>query len=99
MKTITHKSSYKVGNGQIHLVIMIGDGQFGSSRVIVGDELFKQERLVDRDIGLGTALAGQTISSVSVVTDTVAETNRTSVTYRLTGGPNGAWQHVSEFTV
>ena len=98
MKTLTHKSGYKVGSGQIHMVITIGDGQFGSSSVIIGDTLFDQERLFDRDIGMGSELSGKKIVAVSVVTDTNEQTNHTSITYELSGGP-APYRHRSEFTV
>jgi hypothetical protein len=42
---------------------------------------------------------GQLIDAASIVTDVMKETNRTSVTYELTGGPGGASVHTSMFTV
>lgn len=98
MKKITHRSMYKVGDGQVRLTVTIGEGQFGSSTVVVGDTVFDHERRFDRDIGVGPALIGKKLIIVSVVTDTHPQTNRTSMTYQLRGGPTKS-EHTSEFTV
>ena len=98
MKTINYSASYQVGSGPVRLVIRIGDAQFGSSLVIVGATLFPQARTFDQILG-GAELVGKTISAVSVVTDTNAQTNHTSVTYELSGGPSGVMTQESEFTV
>jgi hypothetical protein len=98
MKKITHRSTYHVGAGQVHLTVTIGEGQFGSSTVVAGDTVFDHERRFDRDIDLGPALVGKKLTIVSVVTDTNPQTNRTSMTYQLHGGPTKS-EHTSEFTV
>jgi hypothetical protein len=98
MKKITHRSTYNVAEGQVHLKVLIGEGQFGSSSVVAGDTVFDQERRFDKDIGSGPALRGKKLSIVSVVTDTNPQTNRTSTTYQLSGGATKS-EHTSEFTV
>lgn len=100
MKTIKHTSKYKVGSGQgqVHLRVVIGEGQFGSSSVVVGASLFPQVRTFDENIGLPAELNGKLISAISVVTDTNKQTNLTSVTYELSGGPQ-PFGHSSEVTV
>jgi hypothetical protein len=98
MKKIEHNSTYTVGTGTLQLVVTIGEGQFGSTLVIVGDKMFDQARQFDADIGLGSELKGKTLEIFSVVTDTNLQTNRTSVTYQLTGGPV-PWKQTLMFTV
>jgi len=66
--------------------------------VAVGEMLYEQERQFDRDIGQGDELRGKKIVAVSIVSDTNPQTNHTSVTYELTGGPVPA-KYTSEFTV
>jgi hypothetical protein len=98
MKKITHRSTYKVAEGQVHLTVTIGEGQFGSTTVVVGEKVFDHERRFDRDIGAGGALRGKQLTIVSVVTDTNDQDDDTSVTYELTGGALNT-KHTSEFTV
>lgn len=87
-KTIESAHPYKVGDGIVHLKVTIGPGQFGSSLVTVGDKEYDQARTVDVDLGSGADLKGKVAKVFSVVTDTNRQTNMTSVTYRLTGGPS-----------
>jgi hypothetical protein len=95
MKKVEHSSSYTVGDGVVHLIVTIGEGQFGSTLVTVGAKVFDQERTFDHDVGTGAQLRGQTISVFSVVNDTNTQTNLTSVAYELTGGPTPLKQTVS----
>lgn len=87
MKKVEHASQYAVGDGDVRLKVTIGQGQFGSTLVTVGAKVFAQERLFDQVIGRGRELRGQAVTVFSVVNDTNLQTNRTSVTYELTGGP------------
>jgi hypothetical protein len=97
-KAVSFSSAYRVGNGPIKLTVTIGDGQFGSTLVQVGDQLLDHERTFDAVIGNGSDLAGKLLRIFSVVTDTNKQTNRTSVTYRLEGGPE-VLEHTLSFTV
>jgi hypothetical protein len=87
MKKVEHASQYVVGNGDVQLEVTIGEGQFGSTLVTVGAKVFPQQHLFSQVLGSGPALRGQVVSVFSVVNDTNPQTNRTSVTYELTGGP------------
>lgn len=98
MKKIEHEAVHRVGTGNLRLQVTIGEGQFGSSLVVVGAKLFPQCREFDEDLGLGSELAGKQLTIVSIVTDTNEQTNRTSVRYRLTGGPT-EWKQTLSFTV
>ena len=49
--------------------------------------MFEQEHDFDQVLGNGIELVGKSVTVFSVVTDTNDQTNRTSVTYRLSGGP------------
>jgi hypothetical protein len=98
LKKITHKSSFHVGQEPVQLTVTIGQGQFGSSTVVVGDTFVGHEHLFDQRIGSGNQLAGKVLRIVSVVTDINPQTNDTNVTYRLQSGA-AASQHTSEFSV
>ena len=87
MKKVEHSSTYRVGTGDIRLEVTIGEGQFGSTRATVGAKQLDDVHDMNQLIGKGSELAGQVLTVRSVVTDTNLQTNRTSVTYRLTGGP------------
>jgi hypothetical protein len=95
---IEHSSTYKVGTGDIRLQVTIGDGQLGSSRAVVGSKQFDAAGKLDEVVGKGSDLAGQKLTVRSTVTDTNKQTNNTSVTYRLTGGP-GTFEETLTFTV
>jgi hypothetical protein len=92
MKKIEHEAAYTVGEGQVHLRVVIGEGQFGSTLVTAGSKVFDQARTFEGCIGLGAELRGKDLNIFSVVTDTNLQTNRTSVTYVLTGGPSPSHQ-------
>lgn len=98
MKTIEHEGVYFVGDDNVRLTVTIGEGQFGSVRVIAGGKLFPHERTFDQTLGSGKDLKGTELVIASVVTDTNRQTNRTSVSYRLTGGPT-EWRQTLTFTV
>jgi hypothetical protein len=98
MMKIEHNASYSVGTGTLRLVVTIGDGQFGSTLLVVGGTAFPQVREFDADIGLSADLKGKTLSIFSVVTNTNTQTKHTSVTYQLTGGPV-PWQQTFMCTV
>jgi len=98
MKKISYATSYKVGQGDIRLQVVIGDGQFGSTLVTLGSQVWEQAHDFDHVLGTGVALAGKTLSVTSIVTDTNVQTNQTAVTYRLSGGVVPL-EHTVTFTV
>ena len=98
MKKVSYESTYKVGSDDIRLQVFIGDGQFGSTLVTVGADVFSHAHDFDQVLGSGAALAGKTVNVTSIVTDTNLQTNETSVLYKLTGGPTSL-EHTLTFTV
>jgi len=86
MKRVSIDTTYRVAQGTVRLSITIGDAQIGGSVVHLGDRELAIGDISNLTIGTGSALKGQTLSIKSVVTDTNDATNRTSVSYRLTGG-------------
>ena len=100
MKTVKHTSKYSVGSGAgaIHLTVTIGEGQLGSSTVVVGPKLFDTVKFFDAGIGKPSTISGQKLVIVSVVSDTNESTNRTSVRYAIKGGSQ-PFEHKSELTV
>lgn len=79
---------YEVAAGPVELTVVIGDGQRGVTLVFLDTQ-----ELTARPgsgghylVGSGPDLAGHSLSVESTVADVRAETNRTSITYRLTGG-------------
>lgn len=86
---VSVEKDYKVGAGRITLSLIIGEGQFGRS-----DVRLNTQRLVRASgsigsllVGQGTDVQGKTLRIRTIVHDTVAATNRMSVTYILSGGP------------
>jgi hypothetical protein len=82
------EESYKAkATGDVAITIVIGSGQFGSIRVRIGGQKIAaaQERL-HLVLGKGADVAGKRIDVLSVVNDVNPMTNRTEVTYTLTGG-------------
>ena len=82
------RADYQVAAGPVELTIVIGDGQRGVSLVFLD-----AEELIVRPgepghylVGSGPTVAGHTLSVESTVADVRAETNRTSITYVLSGG-------------
>lgn len=79
-------TTYEVGEGAVRLTITIGNAQFGSSLVRLGEEELGLGAIENLTLGDGPELAGQTLFVKSVVTDISDKTNRTSIRYVLTGG-------------
>jgi hypothetical protein len=77
---------YAVGDGPVTLKVTVGEGQFGSSGVYRGAERIEPDGGV-HPLGDGPALDGTSVYVASTVTLTDPARRRTSVTYRLEGGP------------
>lgn len=87
MRRVEDSETYQTGTGSIHLTVTIGEGQFGSSRVRLNDVIVDRMRhTFDGNVGTAAECRGKKLTIVSVVTDVRPQTNRTSVTYELTGG-------------
>lgn len=95
MADVTLKKDYQTRNRDIFLSVTIGEGQFGTSDVMVDkDQILRASGSIGKlRVGNGKDLAGKTLNVLSVVSDVSTATNRMSVTYKLTGG-----QTTSEFT-
>ncbi len=87
MQTVTYSSDYKVGTEQVRLKVTIGEGQLGFVLIVLDGKIFKGENGFEGDLGLGSNLIGKHLRVTTIVTDENIQTDKTSVTYRLTGGP------------
>ena len=85
---VTLKKKYTVGKGDVFLSLIIGDGQFGSTDVFLDDKrILRTSGSFGRlRVGKGAEVAGKSLSVSTIVNDTVVQTNRMSVTYKLSGG-------------
>lgn len=89
MADVVTNGTYGVGNGRgdIFLAVNIGDGQFGTSRAFLnGTVLATGSGPMVIRIGPARDLKSKTLMVRSIVNDVNSQTNRMSVTYRLTGG-------------
>ena len=79
--------TYAVDTQDVTLSLTIGDGQFGVSDVHLGSQqLVRASGPITVRVGKGPDIAGQTLVVTSVVNDVNTQTNKMSVSYRLTGG-------------
>lgn len=82
------ETSYRVGHGDVHLSIVVGDGQIGGSAVRLDDKLIATGDIKKMRIGNGAEIANRKLVVKTIVSDENDSTNRTSVTYVLAGGPS-----------
>lgn len=90
---------YRVGKGdKVTLKITIGYAQVGTTTVNLGSNklVSDQKNTFELPIGSGEDLNGKTLYCSTIVADIQKETNQTSVTYELTGGPQGFKQTLQE---
>jgi uncharacterized protein with LGFP repeats len=75
---------------EIKLTVSIGEAQLGVTSVNLENDLIVNNQVgtVRIIIGRAETLAGKSLYCSSTVTDVRTETNRTSITYMLEGGPN-----------
>jgi hypothetical protein len=85
---------YEVGKDLVVLRIFIGEGQFGSSAVLLGEGELASGSLAMVRVGEGVDLKGERLTITSTVTDVQRLTNLTSVTYVLSGGPRIEEHHM-----
>lgn len=84
------QGEYQVGDGDVTLRIAVGEGQLGTSLVRLDGKELASGSLGMLLLGPGPALAGRRIRVATTVTDVQRLTNRTSVRYVLSGGPEEA---------
>ncbi len=84
--------NYPVGNGPgpVLLSVIIGDGQIGGSAVFLDANQIAKGQIAHLPVGTPAALQGHRIGVRTVVADVNEQTNKTSVTYILTGGAGDA---------
>ena len=84
---VTLKDDYTVGSADIFLAITIGEGQHGTSSVLLGTtRIAAGSGSLRVKVGDGDDIKGKVVIVRSVVNDVISQTNRMSVTYRFTGG-------------
>jgi len=79
--------SYQVGAGEARLRLIVGDGQIGTSLILLGTRQLASGNITLVSLGDGPDLIGQTLTVKTTVSDVQHATNRTSVTYLFEGGP------------
>ena len=77
---------YQVESDNVCLTVDIGNGQEGGSVVCLDGVVLPTGEVQNLKVGSGRDLNGKTLTIETVVTDTLTETNKTSVTWILTGG-------------
>lgn len=77
---------YTVGTSPVELRVVVGDGQFGSTVVRLDGVEIASGVLGMLQVGKGKDLRGSRLSVSTTVTDVQRSSNRTSVTYALSGG-------------
>lgn len=89
---VTLNKSYEVRARNIFVSVSIGEGQFGTSDVLLdSQEILRASGPIGKLlVGNGDGLAGKTLTVRTIVNDVSAATNRMSVTYKLTGGRSTA---------
>ena len=83
----TLNTSYNVKDANVSLTIIIGDGQFGSSAVLLDSEKKTNgHNITNYPLGSGSSLDGKTLRIVTIVSDTNPSTTNMDVTYQFKGG-------------
>jgi len=85
MAVVLH-TEYEVGQGDLLLSVVIGEGQLGSSLVRLGERELAIGDVSRLKVGKGSTIAGKQLYIKTVVTDVNDQTDRTSVRYELQGG-------------
>ena len=92
------REDFSVGSGPVTLRIVIGDAQLGTSLVLLDGEEIASGSIALLRLPAPADLVGKRLTIVTTVTDVQRMTNRTSVTYVLTGGA-GDWEYRSAESV
>jgi hypothetical protein len=87
MADVIMTEEYRVRNKNVFLSVIIGEGQFGTSDVLLdGERLLRTSGPLKLLIGKGSDIVDKALLVRSVVNDVSSATNRMSITYHLTGG-------------
>ena len=78
------------GAGPVLISVIIGDGQIGGSAVFLDQTQIAKGEILHQQVGSPAALVNRRLSVRTVVADINEQTNKTSVTYVLTGGAGDA---------
>ena len=82
----TIERQYEVESGIVMLNIIVGEGQVGASVVWLDDQVIAKGDLGPVTLGPGPILTGRVLGIRTIALDINPMTNRTAVTYVLTGG-------------
>jgi hypothetical protein len=93
MKIVDLRADYEVDDKDVKMTILIGNAQIGSSIVKLDNTEKGRGDITGLLIGSGSKIKGKSLKTKSVVTDVNDQTNKTVITYRLTGG-----KRTQEFT-
>lgn len=77
---------YKVRNGPVLFSLRVGEGQFGRSDVFLDDQKLIRASGSIHELLIGSNLAGKTLVIRTLGVDVNTQSNKMSLTYRLTGG-------------
>ena len=81
------RDAYIVADADVTLDVTVGEGQKAFLEVLLnGLPIGHGADVKGLIVGKGNEVAGSRLRITATVTDTNTDTNRTSVTYRLTGG-------------
>lgn len=81
------REAYTLANERVRLDVVVGEGQRGFIEVrLDGTPLANGHEITGLEVGSAADLAGRKLRIIATVTDTNLSTNRTSVTYTLSGG-------------
>jgi hypothetical protein len=93
------KESYEVEANPVHVTVIAGEGQKAQTVVYVDrNRIASGAKIEAFPLGPGTDLEGKELRISTAVIDTNAQTNRTSVLYRLTGGAQDQ-EYTLQYTV
>ena len=93
---VTLQKTYALRNRDIFLSLVIGEGQFGTSDILVnGKRILRASGPIGKlFVGNGSDLSGQDLVVRTIVNEVSTLTNRMSVTYTVQGG-----QSTAQFTL
>jgi hypothetical protein len=87
MADVIVAEEYRVKSRNVFLSVTIGEGQFGTSDVLLdGERLLRASGPLKLLIGKGGDIVNKDLVVRSVINDVNSATNKMSVSYHLTGG-------------
>lgn len=85
-KPVLHEDDYQTVSGPVRLKVVVGERQFGTSMVFLGDKVVANGDIDGLKLGDGDELRGSDLVVYTLVTDVRDNTDDVSVTWILTGG-------------